>query len=99
MKKILVNNEGYYYKVTTYMGEECTKFYIARSPYTRKKFFLFGPPIIITPYEEIFYMWYNIEDATYSADDIQKRLLIEISLWKTKEARKQEIKSGEIINN
>jgi hypothetical protein len=93
MKKIVVNNRTFHYKV---VGSECdyeTVFYEGEETYTRRKYFLFGEKITKVRPKEVFTIYQNANDP-----NIDKKWWLKAIEEKIKYLnRKKEIEEGILI--
>lgn len=97
MKTIDVNGRKLeyeiFYDVCEYGETYQTVFYEGTISKNRKKWFLFGPEIIISKPKELFKLYFNIEDPNLTKSDIRFTLERKIELLN----REKEIEEGEII--
>ena len=70
-----------------------TEFYEGTEMVTKRKYWLFGPEITVEQPKLIFKLYLDIEDETYTKQDIRDKIRRKVELLN----RKLEIEKGEII--
>jgi hypothetical protein len=70
-----------------------TEFYEGTEMVTKRKYWLFGPKITVEQPKLIFKLYIDIEDETYTKQDIRDKIRRKVELLN----RKLEIEKGEII--
>ena len=70
-----------------------TEFYEGTEMVTKRKYWLFGPEITVEQPKLIFKLYIDIEDETYTKQDIRDKIRRKVELLN----RKLEIEKGEII--
>lgn len=97
MKEIVYGNMTLQYQLdrvdTEYAYQTITHFYLGVETTTRRKYWLFGEKITVTKPKKVFTLGIDIEDASYSKDEI--RNAIKSKLYRLR--REEEIAKGEII--
>ena len=97
MKEIVYGNMTLQYELdridTEYSYQTITHFYLGTETTTRRKYWLFGEKITVSKPKKVFTLGIDIEDASYSKEDI--RNAIKSKLYRLK--REEEIAKGEII--
>ena len=97
MKEVVYGNMTLQYELDRidceYSFQIITHFYLGTETTTRRKYWLFGEKITISKPKKIFTLGIDVEDASYSKDDI--RDAIKSKLCRIK--REEEIARGEII--
>lgn len=106
MKKIIINNETFYYESwdAHYEGDYDSYFKVTAKTqfYTkglkkRKKYFLFGPKIDKVVYNYAFSVDHNIEDPSYSKEQNNEAIDIYYNNYRQMNIRKLEIEKGDIL--
>jgi hypothetical protein len=95
MKRLKFDDREFFYMVIEWDEYKGSTYFYDTTVYfaKRKKYWLFGEMINIPYYKELFRLSVNIEDPTFSKDDIREKIAKNISILE----RLEEIKKGEII--
>jgi len=97
MKELTIMGRTFQYKITYYFSEygdrASTEFFEGKETIKKKKYWLFGEEIEKEVPKHSFTIHIDIEDETYTKNEIRTRLIKKIELLN----RKKEIERGEII--
>lgn len=94
LKKIVYHDITYLYEISNNIFEGGTYIYDSTPiEYIERKYVFFGPRVVKTKYEFLFYTHMDIELPCYTKSDIESKFRYELNLIK----RKKEIESGNIL--
>lgn len=100
MKQIEIQGRTFLYEVKRYSGDhdssgyEITNFYNPTPTIkSRKKYLFWGPDVNYLEYQQLFYMYVDIESSRFTKEEITKKVMKEIAILN----RAEEINRGEII--
>lgn len=94
LKKIIYQDKTYLYEISYSFLESGTYVYDSTPiEYTERKYVFFGPRVVKTKYEFLFYLSIIIEAACYTKSDIESRFRSELKFIE----RKKEIENGNIL--
>lgn len=100
-KKITISGREYIYLRCADSNEwgdwYWTIFYNETKLYSRKKYFLFGPIIEWEEPIELFRVEFDIEDLSYTKDELRKILEKRVKRFLGLENREDEVKKGDLI--
>lgn len=94
LKKIIYQDKIYLYEISNSFFDGGTYVYDSTPiEYTERKYVFFGPRVVKTKYEFLFYLHTNIEAACYTKRDIENKFISELNFLE----RKKEIENGNIL--
>jgi len=94
LKKITYNDVTYLYEISKNIFDGGTYVYDSTPiEYLERKYIFFGPRVVKTKYEFLFYTHMDFELPCYNKNDIEDKFKTELKLIN----RKKEIEKGEIL--